>query len=114
MVSGGVIMKKQVLPVLLLICFLSLSYGQTKAPTPKPSPSPRPRQVTKTEQPAAKPKPPPAPQGDSKAVLSAFNKLLDGIRHANVNEVTSVYQNSPRLSLFNYRSEEHTSELQSR
>lgn len=95
-------MKKRVLPVLLLICFLSLSYGQTKAPTPKPSPSPRPRQVTKTETPAAKPKPTPAPQSDSEAVLAAFNKLLDGIRHANVNEVTSVYQNSPRLSLFNY------------
>jgi ketosteroid isomerase-like protein len=35
-------------------------------------------------------------------VLAAFNKLLDGIRHANVNEVTSVYWNSPRLNLFNY------------
>jgi ketosteroid isomerase-like protein len=35
-------------------------------------------------------------------VLAAFNKLLDGIRHANVNEVTAVYWNSPRLNLFNY------------
>jgi len=39
---------------------------------------------------------------DSEGVLAAFNKLLDGIRHANVNEVTAVYWNSPRLNLFNY------------
>src|SRR4029078_6730794 len=38
----------------------------------------------------------------SDGVLAAFNKLLDGIRHANVNEVTSVYLNNPRLNLFNY------------
>jgi ketosteroid isomerase-like protein len=35
-------------------------------------------------------------------VLAAFNALLDGIRHANVKEVTNVYWNNPRLSLFNY------------
>ena len=38
----------------------------------------------------------------SDGVLAAFNKLLDGIRHANVNEVTSVYWNNPRLAMFNY------------
>lgn len=38
----------------------------------------------------------------SDGVLAAFNTLLDGIRHANVNEVTGVYWNNPRLSLFNY------------
>src|SRR5262245_738693 len=38
----------------------------------------------------------------SDGVLAAFNKLLDGIRHASVNEVTSVYWNNPRLNLFNY------------
>ena len=35
-------------------------------------------------------------------MLAAFNKLLDGIRHADVKAVTSVYWNSPRLNLFNY------------
>ena len=35
-------------------------------------------------------------------MLTAFNRLLDGIRHADVKAVTSVYWNSPRLSLFNY------------
>src|SRR5262249_43898701 len=43
----------------------------------------------------------PAPT-DSEAVLAAFNRLLDGIRHADVKAVMSVYWNSPRLSLFNY------------
>ena len=41
-------------------------------------------------------------QTDSEAVLGAFNRLLDGIRHADVKEVTAVYWNSPRLNLFNY------------
>ena len=38
----------------------------------------------------------------SDGVLAAFNTLLDGIRHANVDEVTSVYWNNPRLNMFNY------------
>ena len=37
----------------------------------------------------------------SAAVLAAFNKILDGIRKADVNAVTGVYWNSPRLVLFN-------------
>src|ERR1051326_5339994 len=85
---------------------LSVAYGQTKAPTTKPAPSPtpatRPRATaTPTPKPAAT-KPAATVPTDSEGVLAAFNKLLDGIRHANVNEVTAVYQNSPRLSLFNY------------
>jgi ketosteroid isomerase-like protein len=42
------------------------------------------------------------PAAGSEAVVAAFNSLLDGIRHADLEEVTSVYWNSPRLSLFNY------------
>ena len=41
-------------------------------------------------------------QPGSDGVVAAFNHLLDGIRHADVNAVTDVYWNSPRLSLFNY------------
>jgi ketosteroid isomerase-like protein len=41
-------------------------------------------------------------QTDSQAVLAAFDKLVAGIQHANVNEVMSVYWNNPQLSLFNY------------
>lgn len=34
-------------------------------------------------------------------VVAAFNALLEGIRHANVNAVSGTYLNSPRLLLFN-------------
>lgn len=57
------------------------------------------------KQQAAAPKKPATTGQDtagSDGVLAAFNTLLDGIRHANVNEVTSVYWNNPRLNLFNY------------
>jgi len=37
----------------------------------------------------------------SKAVLAEFNKILEGIRHANVDEVTGSYWNSQQLILFN-------------
>ena len=45
--------------------------------------------------------PAPTPAG-AEGVLAAFNALLDGIRHANVNEVMTVYWNSSQLNLFNY------------
>jgi len=35
-------------------------------------------------------------------VVAAFNKLMDGIRHADVDVVTGIYWNSPGLSMFNY------------
>jgi ketosteroid isomerase-like protein len=38
----------------------------------------------------------------SEGVLAAFNTLLDGIRHASVDEVMSAYWNNPQLNLFNY------------
>jgi ketosteroid isomerase-like protein len=37
----------------------------------------------------------------SRGVTAAFNALLDGIRHSNVEEVTAEYWNSPELLLFN-------------
>jgi ketosteroid isomerase-like protein len=66
-------MTKRSLFIVLLICLLSVSaLSQTKAST------------------------------DSDNVLSAFNKLLAGIRKADLKSVTDVYWNSPRLNLFNY------------
>jgi len=54
-----------------------------------------------TKQPPAKVAAP-AATAPSKTVLDAFNKLLDGIRHANVDEVTGSYWNDARLNMFNY------------
>jgi len=75
---------------------------------PKPSPSTQ----TGTEKPAMSNTAPKTTQrkpvvnteqsAGSDGVLAAFNHLLDGIRHADVNAVTDVYWNSPRLSMFNY------------
>jgi ketosteroid isomerase-like protein len=42
-----------------------------------------------------------ANSGTTKGVLAAFNALLEGIRRADVNAVTSAYWNSPQLVLFN-------------
>ena len=79
-------MKTRILLILALICFSSVVHGQTR---PAPSATP-----------AAKSTPTPA--SDPQAVLAAFDKLIAGIEHANVNEVMSVYWNNPQLSLFNY------------
>lgn len=37
-----------------------------------------------------------------RGVLAAFNNLLDGIRHADVEKVTNAYWKSPQLVLFNF------------
>lgn len=67
----------------------------TPAPSSEKAAAPAPKQEAKK----------PAGATDaagSDGVLAAFNGLLDGIRHANVDAVTKVYWNNPRLSLFNY------------
>ena len=79
-------MKTRIFLLFALFCFSTVVHGQTK-PTPKPVP---------------KPSPSATPVSDAQAVLAAFDKLIDGIEHANVNEVMSVYWNNPQLSLFNY------------
>jgi ketosteroid isomerase-like protein len=96
-------MKKSVLLILVLIS--APAFAQTKAPPSTASPTPQtkapPTKAPPTPQ--TKPTPKPAPAvSDSDAVLAAFDKLLDGIRHADLKLVTSIYWNSPHLNLFNY------------
>lgn len=68
----------------------------------KPTPPPQ----TEKAAPAPKTAPKKLPATDdapgADAVNHAFNDLLNGIRHADVNAVTGVYWNDRRLSLFNY------------
>jgi len=64
--------------------------AETPAPTPTPAPAPKKAPASTAQEPG------------SEGVLAAFNTLLDGIRHASVNEVMSAYWNNPRLNLFNY------------
>lgn len=73
-------------------------------------PSPTPKTVTKMSSPAASPTPAQTPArttttpaaGPSAAVLSAFDKIIEGIRRSNVDLYTSGYWNSSMLILFNY------------
>jgi len=65
--------------------------AETQTPAASPA-KPAPKKPATTAQDTA----------GSDGVLAAFNTLLDGIRHASVNEVTGVYWNNPRLNLFNY------------
>jgi ketosteroid isomerase-like protein len=72
----------------------------TSQPPPVPPKSaPAPVATTPPQQPVPPSSNQPVP--GSTAVVEAFNKLLDGIRKADVNAVMSVYWNSPRLVLFN-------------
>lgn len=72
------------------------------ASPPKPTDTQKPA-VTPKALPTASPKPKvvtaPAPGADT--VPAAFDRLLNGIRKADVKAVTGVYLNSPSLVLFN-------------
>ena len=89
--------------ILVLVACGVVAGQNTNSPTTE-----RPRTTSsstnKSQAPAPKQTAPagtPTPAG-AEGVLAAFNALLDGIRHANVNEVMSVYWNSTQLNLFNY------------
>jgi len=83
-------MKTRIFLILVLFCVPSVVNTQTKPAAPATPPA------------QTKPAAPAAPQSDAQAVLAAFDKLVAGIEHANVNEVMSVYWNNPQLNLFNY------------
>ena len=70
------------------------------AATPKPASTPK-KTTTAPAEPPAGQTAPRAPVGTPSGVLAAFNSLLEGIRHANVDAVANAYWNSPRLVLFN-------------
>ena len=82
--------------------------ARPRSTSSNPPPKPAAQQPTGTEKPAMSPTTPKTTQRKpvvttaSDGVLAAFNSLLDGIRHADLKAVTSVYWNSPRLTLFNY------------
>jgi ketosteroid isomerase-like protein len=80
----------------------SNSGTRTRTVALKPSPTPTGTKSTDAENSTTKTRPKSAEAASpSSAVLSAFNSLLDGIRHADVRAVTNAYQNTSRLVLFN-------------
>jgi ketosteroid isomerase-like protein len=72
------------------------------APKPKPTDTEKPAPTSKAPAPATRKRAVTAPEAPgSDAVQAAFNSLLDGIRHRDVDAVMSAYWNSPQLVLFN-------------
>src|ERR1700682_3380723 len=100
----------------LLLAFSTFSFAQdtssptttnarprmttTQATKPKPAPTKPPVTQPSPKQTPTKPAGTPAPAADT--VLAAFNKIIEGIRKANVDLATGGYWNSPALVLFNY------------
>ena len=95
----------KVFALILLTCGVVAAQNSNSSTTTERQ---RKTNTNRAEAPApAPPKKAPAPastaqEPGSEGVLAAFNTLLDGIRHASVDEVMSAYWNNPRLNLFNY------------
>jgi ketosteroid isomerase-like protein len=93
--------------VLVLMCGVVVAQNSNSSTTTTERPrtntnraKPTPTEAPKPAAPKKLPATDEAPGAD--AVNHAFNDLLNGIRHADVNAVTGVYWNDRRLSLFNY------------
>lgn len=95
----------KVFALILLTCGVVAAQNSNSSTTTERPRTTNTNQAKPAATPAAK-KPAPATtaatESASDGVLAAFNALLAGIRHANVDEVMSAYWNNPRLSLFNY------------
>ena len=89
-----------------IIIFIVLTCGVVAGQNTNSPSTERPRSTSsstnRSKPPATSQKPPAETPAGADGVLAAFNALLDGIRHANVNEVMNVYLNSSQLNLFNY------------
>ncbi|MDX6447007.1 MAG: SnoaL-like domain [Blastocatellia bacterium] len=112
--------KRFLIIVSVVLAAASLTWAQntnsssvspsTRTRTVEPKPTPTPKTVKKPADPEAAATPKPKPRTSqaggqvtpSNSVLTAFNNLLDGIRHADVKAATGAYQNTPRLVLFNF------------
>ncbi|HLE62094.1 MAG TPA: AtzH-like domain-containing protein [Pyrinomonadaceae bacterium] len=98
--------------VIFTVSYAALAQNTNSSTPARPrsanTPSQQPTDTVKpsTTAPAARSTPPKpsitaAPAPGSTSVVEAFNRLIDGIRKADVKAVTGVYWNSPRLALFN-------------
>ena len=99
----------KVFALIVLTCGVVVAQNSNSSTT---APRPRTTNTNRAQTPAEAPPAKTAPKKTatasatqapgSEGVLAAFNALLDGIRHANVDEVMSAYWNNPQLNLFNY------------
>ena len=83
------------------------STTRTRTVAPKPSPTPKPAAKSTNPEAGTATQKPKGTQsagqvGPSSAVQAAFNRILDGIRHSNVDMNTGGYWKSASLILFNF------------
>ncbi len=83
------------------------SSTRTRTVVAKPSPKPKTSKATEAEGATGqtrtqRPKTSSTPNASSTTVVGAFDKIIEGIRRANVDLVTGGYWNNPALILFNY------------
>ena len=109
-------MKRSVAVISIVFASLGLVFTQSNPTTSPPrrtrtvdsQPTPTPKPVTRSANPQASPSPQ-TPKGTtttsagpSAAVLAAFDRIIEGVRRANVDMATNGYWNSAALILFNY------------
>jgi ketosteroid isomerase-like protein len=79
---------------------------RTRVVAPKPSPTPRTMSKSTdsedSQSKTQKAKASSTPTAPSTGVLAAFDKIIEGVKRANVDMATSGYWKSPALILFNY------------
>jgi len=83
------------------------STTRTRTVVAKPSPTPKTIKSTDAEGSTSqtrtqRPKTSSTPNASSTTVVGAFDKIIEGIRRANVDMVSGGYWNNPALILFNY------------
>ena len=109
-------MKRSVAIISIVFASLALAFAQnsnstspssrTRTVDAKPTPTPKP--VNKPAKPEASPTPQTAKHstapaiGPTGGVVAAFDKIIEGVRRANVDMATNGYWNSAQLILFNY------------
>jgi len=111
-----IMLKKLLVIASVVFASAALAFAQnsnsstttTRTRTVEPKASPTPKTSTRSTDTGAsstqstKPKPKATPVAPSTGVLAAFDKIIEGIRRANVDMYTSGYWNSANLVLFNY------------
>lgn len=109
-------MKRSVAVISIVFASLGLAFAQSSTTTSPSSrtrsveakPTPTPKTVTKSAKPEASPTPTTPKRattttvGPSAAVLAAFDRIIEGVKRANVDMATSGYWNDSALILFNY------------
>jgi len=112
-------MKRSLVAASILLASAAVLFAQnnnassasSRTRTVDPRPSPTPKTVTKSASGTVAPSPSPqaarhtstaTATAPSTGVLAAFDKIIEGVRRANVDLATAGYWNSHELILFNY------------